>query len=605
MNINRKKIDSLIKEMEAILRKIRKEEKKAAPILRKINSHHKKSAINLVHYHKFRRADFRESQRKLGNLGMTRFARAQGHVEDSLVKVLYLLYRLADGAPPNFKKAKLSTKKSKVLLKRNTKALFGPPSKGRRVRIMVTMPSHAAYDYRLVYSMIENGMNCARINCAHDTPKIWKAIIENIKKASEELGTSVKIAMDLAGPKIRTGMVKPGGRIVKFKPDKDDEGRVMKPVHIELVSSTIENIPLKAVPIDADWLGQLLPDDIVSLVDDKNKSRKLKVVRSSENGVIVKSNKRILFKSSMVLESKKLNKNGTVGTLPEIQKAVRLYKGDVLVVTNESILGSSATLNEQGKIIEKAHIPCQFSGIFKKVHQGDLVLFDDGKIEGTIQSVTKDNFEVLITRAVEKGAKLKAEKGMNFPNTNLGISGLTLKDREDLKFVAEHADIVNFSFVNSKKDVSELLVELKKLGAFNKLGIILKIETKFAFYNLEEILQEAMQAKDVGVMIARGDLAVEAGWQDIGQVQQELLSICGAAHIPVIWATQVLENLAKNGLPSRSEITDVVTSLKSECVMVNKGPYMEDVLLLLNTILSNMEDFQEKNETMLPKIRRL
>ena len=87
-------------------------------------------------------------------------------------------------------------------------------------------------------------------------------------------------------------------------------------------------------------------------------------------------------------------------------------------------------------------------------------------------------------------------------------------------------------------------------------------------------------------------------------MQHEVLSICGSAHVPVIWATQVLENLAKNGLPSRSEITDVVTALNSECVMVNKGPYMEDVLVLLNTILSNMEDYQEKNETMLPKIRK-
>ncbi|WKX75909.1 pyruvate kinase [Zobellia laminariae] len=207
MNINPKKINSLIKEMEAILRKIRKGEEKAKPVLKKIHSHHKKSALNLVHYHQFRKSDFRESQRKLGNLGMTRFANAQGHVEDSLVKVLYLLYRLADGAPANFEKAQLSTKKSKKLIKSNTQALFGNPSEGRRVRIMVTMPSHAAKNYALVYDMVENGMNCARINCAHDTPEVWKKIIKNVKKASEELGSSVKIAMDLAGPKIRTGAV--------------------------------------------------------------------------------------------------------------------------------------------------------------------------------------------------------------------------------------------------------------------------------------------------------------------------------------------------------------------------------------------------------------
>ncbi|MBT2162795.1 pyruvate kinase [Zobellia barbeyronii] len=605
MNINPKKINSLIKEMEAILRKIRKGEEKAKPILKKIHSHHKKSALNLVHYHQFRKSDFRESQRKLGNLGMTRFANAQGHVEDSLVKVLYLLYRLADGAPTNFEKAQLSTKKSKKLLKSNTEALFGYPSEGRRVRIMVTMPSHAAKDYALVYDMVKNGMNCARINCAHDTPEVWKKIIKNVKNASEELGSSVKIAMDLAGPKIRTGAVEPGARIIKFKPKIDDDGFVLKPVEIELITSTAELVPAHAVPINADWLGELVVNDKISIVDANNKSRKLKVIGSFEKSVLVKSSKAISFKTGAAIESSTLGKKGTIGSLPEIQKAVRLYKDDMVVITDESIPGSSAVVNEHGEVLEKAHIPCQFPGIFEKVNKGDLVLFDDGKIEGIIQSITKNSFEVLITRAAEKGVKLKAEKGMNFPNTNLGISGLTPKDKEDLAFVAKHADIVNFSFVNSKKDVQKLFSELKKLKAYDKLGIILKIETKFAFDNLEEILLEVMQVKKIGVMIARGDLAVETGWQEIGQVQHELLSICGAAHIPVIWATQVLENLAKNGLPSRSEITDVVTSLKAECVMLNKGPYMKDVLILLNTILSNMEDFQEKNETMLPKIRKL
>ena len=591
--------------MEAILRKIRKGEEKAKPVLKKIHSHHKKSALNLVHYHQFRKSDFRESQRKLGNLGMTRFANAQGHVEDSLVKVLYLLYRLADGAPANFEKAQLSTKKSKKLIKSNTQALFGNPSEGRRVRIMVTMPSHAAKDYPLVYDMVKNGMNCARINCAHDTPEVWKKIIKNVKKASEELGSSVKIAMDLAGPKIRTGAVEPGARIIKFKPKIDDEGIILKPVEIRLIISTAELVPAHTVPINADWLGELVEGDKLSVVDANNKSRKLKVIGSFEQSVIVRSNKAISFKTGAAIESSTLDKKGTIGSLPQIQKAIRLYKDDMVVITDESIPGSSAVVNEHGEILEKAHIPCQFPGIFEKVNKGDLVLFDDGKIEGIIQSVKKNSFEVLITRAAEKGVKLKAEKGMNFPNTNLGISGLTPKDKEDLAFVAKHADIVNFSFVNSKKDVHELFSELKKLEAYDKLGIILKIETKFAFDNLEEILLEAMQVKKVGVMIARGDLAVETGWQEIGQVQHELLSICGAAHIPVIWATQVLENLAKNGLPSRSEITDVVTSLKAECVMLNKGPYMKDVLILLDTILSNMEDFQEKNETMLPKIRKL
>ena len=114
-----------------------------------------------------------------------------------------------------------------------------------------------------------------------------------------------------------------------------------------------------------------------------------------------------------------------------------------------------------------------------------------------------------------------------------------------------------------------------------------------------------MKGERVGVMIARGDLAIETGWENIGQVQQEILSICGAAHVPVIWATQVLENLAKNGLPSRSEITDATTALKAECVMLNKGPYILQAIELLDTILCRMESSQHKNEPMLPKLQAL
>lgn len=81
--------------------------------------------------------------------------------------------------------------------------------------------------------------------------------------------------------------------------------------------------------------------------------------------------------------------------------------------------------------------------------------------------------------------------------------------------------------------------------------------------------------------------------------------MCNAAHIPVVWATQVLENLAKKGLPSRSEITDATTSLKAECVMLNKGPFINDAISLLDKILRNMEDYNEKNESMLPQLEKL
>ncbi|MEO0875381.1 MAG: pyruvate kinase, partial [Bacteroidota bacterium] len=134
---------------------------------------------------------------------------------------------------------------------------------------------------------------------------------------------------------------------------------------------------------------------------------------------------------------------------------------------------------------------------------------------------------------------------------------------------------------------------------------ILKIETRRAYNNLTEILLAAMQTRYIGVMIARGDLAVETGWDQIGMVQKELVLKCNAAHIPVVWATQVLEGLAKKGLPSRSEITDVVNAIQAECVMLNKGLYINDAIRLLSKILEDTEQYSSKKEVLLPKQAQL
>ena len=173
---------------------------------------------------------------------------------------------------------------------------------------------------------------------------------------------------------------------------------------------------------------------------------------------------------------------------------------------------------------------------------------------------------------------------------------------ETLKFVVENADIVGYSFVRSEADVLELQSRLAKLGAGEKLGIILKIETREGFDQLPRLLLAAMRTRAVGVMIARGDLAVECGYQRLAEVQEEILWISEAAHIPVIWATQVLESLAKNGIPSRSEITDAAMGERAECVMLNKGPYIVTAVRILDDILRRMQAHQEKKRSMLRKL---
>ncbi len=236
--------------------------------------------------------------------------------------------------------------------------------------------------------------------------------------------------------------------------------------------------------------------------------------------------------------------------------------------------------------------------ILENVEAGQRIAFDDGKLGGIVREAGPEGLLVEITFGRPDGAKLRANKGINLPDTHLRLPSLTEADYEHLPFMAEHADMIGYSFVRTPADVEQLQSDLRQLGR-DDLGIILKIETKEAFENLPVLLLTAMKSPRVGVMIARGDLAVEIGFERIAEVQEEILWICEAAHIPGVWATQVLEKLAKKGVASRAEITDAAMSARAECVMLNKGPSVVKAVATLDDIIRRMASHQFKRKSNL------
>src|SRR5262249_35897535 len=164
---------------------------------------------------------------------------------------------------------------------------------------------------------------------------------------------------------------------------------------------------------------------------------------------------------------------------------------------------------------------------------------------------------------------------------------------EDLEALARDADLVSLSFVHRTEDIEALYRHLDRLGAA-ELGVILKIENRAAFERLPELLVTAAKRKRIAVMVARGDLGVEIGFERLAEVQEEMLWLCEAAQVPVIWATQVLESLAKDGLPSRGEVTDAAMSIRAECVMLNKGPYIGHALRFLADVSRRMTQHSQK-----------
>ncbi|MBS1911156.1 MAG: pyruvate kinase [Bacteroidetes bacterium] len=573
------------------------------------------SARNLLHYLALRRNDLRSLQTRLAVMGLSSLGRAESHPLATVDAVLTALRQLA-GAPataeaPARMTAGVNFAGGQMLLARHSEALLGPASSGRSVRIMVTMPGEAAEEYELVYDLLRCGMDCMRINCAHDDAAAWLRMIEHLRRAEKALGRTCRVVMDLAGPKLRTGPLEPGPEVIRIRPHRDAYGRVVTPARVWLTSADqphpAPSFADAVLPVPAAWLARLRTRERIRFKDMRRAERDLTIVSISEQGCWAIAAKTAYVASGMTLYhttrrgGAKTHK-GAVGTLPARESVIDLVPGSMLVITRNNVPGRPAVPDRDGVESQPAVIGCTIPEAFDNVQAGEQIWFDDGRIGGVIEKVESTQVLIRITQTRSGGAKLRGDRGINLPDSDLQLPALTAKDIEDLPFVVRHADVVELSFANSARDVELLQEQIASLGE-RRPGVVLKIETRRAFENLPAMLLAAMRMPTCGVMIARGDLAVECGFERLAEVQEEILWISEAAHVPVIWATQVLENLAKEGMPSRAEITDAAMGHRAECVTLNKGPHAADAVRLLDDILHRMESHQAKKSSMLRELR--
>lgn len=242
-------------------------------------------------------------------------------------------------------------------------------------------------------------------------------------------------------------------------------------------------------------------------------------------------------------------------------------------------------------------ITCSIPRVLANAEVGHALFIDDGKFTGRVVEVAPGWVEVLVTSPDDRRRRVKAGKGLNLPDTRIDLPALTDEDRAALPAVAKIADIVGLSFVHQGSDIAELHQALADLG-HSETGIIAKIETRAGARNLASILAEGLKLPSFGVMIARGDLAVEVGFDDLAVYQENILCLCEAAHVPTVWATQVLETLAQVGQPARAEITDAMEATRADCVMLNKGPHVVEATAMLDRLLTSGHRQREKKREL-------
>lgn len=462
--VNKSSIEEIKSELISLEAKMANEVELRLHLLEDLHSEQFESGKNLIEYLTLRKEDLRNLQDDLHVYGLSSLASSESHIRRQVQAILERLGK--DYSEEELDKCTYSFSKKRI--KDKSIKLFGKQSMDDIPSLMITFDSGFADNYPLIKSLLLNGMNVARINCAHDDEIVWSKMIRKIKRASKQTGLDCKVYMDLAGPKIRTKILGKGKK----------EGEI-KIKHGALI-----------------WLA----DDVK-------------------------------------------------GFDPEA----------VVISPNES-------------------------GIIPMLKKGDRVFIDDGKFGGIVEKTKKGKAGVRINRISSKKGLIRNEKGINFPDTVLAIPSLTEYDKSCLPFICKHADLLGYSFVKTTRDIAILREAMKEIGVILP-GLIIKIETHEAVDNLPSLLMEGMKHRRFGVMIARGDLAVEIGFERTGEIQEEILWICEAAHVPVVWATQVLESLNKSGMATRSEITDAGQSANAECVMINKGEHTLEVIATLKNIL--------------------
>lgn len=595
----------LIRQLWGLREQLLASEQRFADAIARVGPHQQASARNLVHYLALRAHDLRPLQQQLAWLGLSSLGRAESHVLANLDKVLGILHRLT-GQPWRDLSAEepVGSVRGHQLLQVHSQALLGHVQRERAVRIMVTLPSEAATDSALVRGLVAAGMDVARINCAHDDAAAWTAMAGQVRKAARAAQREVKILMDLGGPKIRTGPLPPGPAVVRLKPLRDALGFAVQPARLRLVP---EGSPLQTdgaqacVQVDREWLKRLRVGTQINLTDARGQSRRLLVVEAGRRGALADTLKTCYLTPDVALTVPGRHGRKRHATYPggiePLPGALHLHRGDVLRLVADDSEAADAPSDEP-----PLQIACTLPQVLAQVRVGERVWLDDGRIGGVVRYANAQRLEVVIEQARERGERLLPDKGINFPDSALALPALTDQDLQDLRTVAQVADLVGLSFVQAPGDVQQLLQALQDLGG-DRVGVVLKIETLRGFENLPELMLAAMAAPSAGVMIARGDLAVECGYERMAEVQEEILWAAEAGHMPVIWATQVLEGLAKTGLPSRAEISDASMGVRAECVMLNKGPFITDAIRTLDDILRRMASHQAKKAPLLRALR--
>ncbi|SMF73855.1 pyruvate kinase [Pseudobacteriovorax antillogorgiicola] len=552
------------------------------------------SLTNFLQYLCVRDVDLRPLQDDLQAVGLSSLGRSELAIHGSMKASHAWLLKFTDNDfdPLNaIESVDDELKQGKALLDDHTEKLLGPKRGDRRPRIMVTIPSDAHQDQELITQLMDGGMELARINCGHGSIEDQFKTALEVKHLARKKDLDIKVMCDLSGPKIRTRSLGQGPGVFKLKTTKDAYGHVLTPARVHLVSYPLVNHSEPCLPV-CGQLSSLNDGDVLHFRDLRGRKRRA-VVEVFEDHRFIKS-----YRNAYLGNVTRLHRGHdlvlAVSHLEPWEIQHRIHQGELF----------SLCLSMNDYHGEHFCIEANFEAFWDTLAVGDPVVFDDGRLATVVHDKDEiSGFVVLkVLRAPSKGFVMKGDRGINFPDQSPQLAALTADDQETIDLLHGVADIFAFSFIKHAQDVRELRQFLNSRQLDQSKGVVLKIETKQAINHLPSIIIEGLKLDQLGIMIARGDLAVEVGFSRLSELQEEILTLARAAHVPVIWATQVLESLAKSGLPSRGDVSDVSRGERADCIMLNQGDFILDALQMTHDVCCRMAGHQRQNTTLMREL---
>ncbi len=262
--------------------------------------------------------------------------------------------------------------------------------------------------------------------------------------------------------------------------------------------------------------------------------------------------------------------------LGKMQKKTQVSAGDTYIFTTQSCKGDD----------KRAYVT--YPGLAKDVKPGEKILVDDGKL--LFEVIHTDGVSEIETRVI-RGGKMKSKKGVNLPGTRISQASLTEKDKEDTLYILKKQfDWIALSFVRYASDIEELNAFMEAQSEC-KIPVLAKIEKPEALENIDEIIRVSD-----GILVARGDLGVEIPLYKVPITQKELVRKAKSRHKPVIIATQMMDSMIENPLPTRAEVSDVANSIMdgADAVMLSGetsvGEYPVEVIRKIGDIIRYTEN---------------